>query len=208
MDSSKNHRQRQTHHETLDLKFTSVTRQVEASESRIDNAKADKLHRLESLREIPLTVQQPIMSDYSYEMQLEQQIASCKLLITIDNNTESIPLKETHQDTAHQAHPHIALKAKKTQLKTRQQFDLALHKQARVEAHKYLTTLTLQYKNSLLRKAAQTVDANKKFDWWVAHGLAGKFGASNEAAKQMQEHLRFEFGHGGTFNINSLLKLY
>lgn len=164
---------------------------------------------LEELSYLPPTVEQPVYSDYAFEVKQISAVASGNLNLSFKNGpTKNKTVKVKVSDETHQEHPLIELDHNPLKLPNNSQMAAKYRQQVVKDAESLITSHAGDYRQQLKGDADRQNGIDQQLEAFVRYGLAGDDGVDEQSGRRMRRILEQEFGITGEFDINRLLNLY
>jgi len=185
-------------------KLKKKTKKLTKYEQELD----DYFHDLEH---IPELVDVAVYSDYAYQVKITQQTAKAQMQINGQRfeQAESVrkyQVQGVNRDESHPAFQQIGLQQNPLQLKSKAKLSQILYTNGRKKLRELIANELDDYQQILISQGNSSAQLTERLEQWLLSGIVSKSGFSRHIRNRINDQLSTEFGHGGYFEFDQLIK--
>jgi len=186
-------------------KVAKAEKKIAKKERRLD----ELFHHLDATPELADIA---IYADYQYPVTITNQIINGQLEMQVRGNSNfnrarQYNVQAINQSKSHKAHQRIGLKNKAKKLKNNLQLKQMLYLQTRRKIVNLIGSQQSEYQQTLISNANISNEIAQKLNLRLIAAMISHKSVPSYTHNQMQQQLKNEFGHGGSFQVDELLNI-
>jgi len=186
-------------------KIAKIEKKITKKDRRLD----DLFHLLEATPELADIA---VYSDYQYPITITDQIIKAQLEMQVNGNAgfhkeRQYSVQAINQSRSHKAHQRIGLKNKAKKLSSEQQLKQILNTKVRRKILNLISLQKSEYQQTLISNANISNEIAQKLNLRLIAAIISRKSVPSYTHNQMQQQLKNEFGHGGSFLVDELLNI-